>query len=132
MNFPSGPHTWVDGGLLTKFPIHTFDRSDGHEPRWPTIGVKLSQFRTDYPASTFRESAIAIAVRRLKTMMNEPDVASAHESSAGRTIFVDNSGLSSMDFDLTTRQQEELFLNGVRAATEFVIEAARRGGVPWR
>ncbi len=65
-------------------------------------------------------------------MMNEPDVASAHELSAGRTIFVDNSGLSSMDFDLTTRQQEELFLNGVRAATEFVIEAARRGGVPWR
>lgn len=63
-------------------------------------------------------------------MMNEPDVASAHELSAGRTIFVDNSGLSSMDFDLTTRQQEELFLNGVRAATEFVIEAARRGGVP--
>lgn len=132
VNVPSGAHTWVDGGLLTKFPIHTFDRSDGHEPRWPTIGVKLSQFRTDYPASTFRESAIAIAARRLKTMMNEPDVASAHELSAGRTIFVDNSGLSSMDFDLTTRQQEELFLNGVRAATEFVIEAARRGGVPRR
>ena len=132
VNFPSGPHTWVDGGLLTKFPIHTFDRSDGREPRWPTIGVKLSQFRTDYPSSTFRESAIAIAVRCLKTMMNEPDLASAHESSAARTIFVDNGGLSSMDFDLTTHQQEDLFLNGVRAATQFVIEAARRGGVPLR
>ncbi len=117
---------------MAKFPIHTFDRSDGREPRWPTIGVKLSQFRTAYPTATFREPAIAIAVRCLKTMLNEPDVASVHETSAGRTIFVDNCGFSSMDFDLTRGQHDQLFVNGVRAATQFVIDAARRGGVPRR
>ena len=37
-----------------------------------------------------------------------------------------------MDFDLMLRQQEDLYLNGVRAATDFIIAAARRGGVPRR
>ncbi len=132
VKYPAGTHTWVDGALLTKFPIHTFDRVDGRPPRWPTIGIKLSQFQTEYPPTNFRESAIAIAVRCLKTMMNEWEVVSPHQSTVGRTIFVDNTGLGAMDFDLTPRQREELFLNGVEAATRFVIEAAKQGGVPRR
>ena len=132
VRFPEGEHTWVDGGLLAKFPIHTFDRSDGRAPRWPTIGIKLSQFQTDYSTTTFRESAIAVAVRCLKTMMNEWETVASHQSTVGRTIFVDNIGLSAMDFDLTPEQHDKLFLNGVDAATKFVIEAAKRGGVPRR
>ncbi len=132
VKFPAGTHTLVDGALLTKFPIHSFDRADTLAPRWPTIGVKLSQFRTEYPASTVRESAIAIAVRCLKTIMNEWDTISTHENTVDRTIFVDNGGLSAMDFDLTRAQQDELFLNGVRAATKFIIDAAHQGGIPRR
>ena len=132
VTFPAGTHTLVDGGLLTKFPIHSFDRADNLAPRWPTIGVKLSQFRADYPATTVRESAIAIALRCLKTIMNEWDTISTHENTVDRTIFVDNGGLSAMDFDLTKEQQDQLFLNGVRAATTFIIDAARQGGIPRR
>ena len=132
VRFPAGEHTWVDGALLAKFPIHTFDRVDGKAPRWPTIGVKLSQFNVDYPTANFRESAIAVAVRCLKTMMNEWETIASHHSTVGRTIFVDNIGLGAMDFDLTTEQHDQLFLNGVDAATKFVIEAAKRGGVPRR
>lgn len=33
--------TLVDGGVLSNFPIEIFDRSDGAEPRWPTLGVKI-------------------------------------------------------------------------------------------
>lgn len=132
VKFPAGPHTWVDGALLTKYPIHSFDRADTRPPRWPTIGVKLSQFRTEYPSTTMRESAIAIAVRCLKTIMNEWDSISPHETTVDRTIFVDNNGLSAMDFDLTKTQQDDLFLNGVKAATKFVIESAKQGGIPRR
>lgn len=28
--------TWVDGGLLSDFPVQLFDRPDG-QPRWPTF-----------------------------------------------------------------------------------------------
>jgi len=34
----SGTVTWVDGGLLSNFPITVFDRTDGKQPRWPTWG----------------------------------------------------------------------------------------------
>lgn len=33
--------TWVDGGLLSNFPVELFDRSDG-QGRWPTFGIRLT------------------------------------------------------------------------------------------
>ena len=44
--------TWVDGGLLSNFPVEVFDRSDGQPQRWPTIGIKLSALRHDSAVST--------------------------------------------------------------------------------
>ena len=39
---------FVDGGLLSNYPINVFHRSDGGIPRMPTFGVRLSTFREDY------------------------------------------------------------------------------------
>ena len=36
-----GGATWVDGGLLSNFPVELFDRPDA-QPRWPTFGIRLS------------------------------------------------------------------------------------------
>jgi hypothetical protein len=62
--------------------------------------------------------------------MNEWDAYSVDEATAGRTIFVDNGGLTATDFELTSDQQDQLFLNGVTAATEFVLAMADARGVP--
>ena len=130
VHFAGGIHTWVDGALLAKYPIHSFDRADGAPSRWPTIGVKLSRFQTEYTSTGTHESAIAVAVRCLKTMMNEWDSFVHHQATTDRTIFVDNSELGAMDFNLTRDQQDVLFLNGVRAATNYVISTARARGGP--
>jgi NTE family protein len=126
----AGTVTWVDGGMLRNFPIGAFDRADGKPPRWPTIGIKLSSLQTDFPATNCCESAIAVGIHCLRTMMNEWDAYAVDAATAGRTIFVDNGGLTATQFDLTPAQQDMLFLNGVSAATEFVIEMAEAGGVP--
>lgn len=43
LDAPGGePSVLVDGGMLSNFPVDTFDRRDGRPPRWPTIGIKLS------------------------------------------------------------------------------------------
>jgi hypothetical protein len=63
-------------------------------------------------------------------MMNEWDAYAIDAATAGRTIFVDNGGVATTQFDLTPAQQDMLFLNGVSAATEFVIEMAQAGGIP--
>ena len=129
-HYEGGTVTWVDGGMLRNFPIQAFDRIDGNPPRWPTIGIKLSSLTTEFPPTEACQHAMAEAVRCLRTMMNEWDSYAVDASTAGRTIFVDNGGLTATDFNLTTDQQAMLFLNGVEAATRFVIEMAEQRGVP--
>ena len=129
-HFEGGTVTWVDGGMLRNFPIDAFDRADGGAARWPTIGIKLSSLQTTFPATQACENTIAEGVRCLRTMMNEWDAYSVDAATAGRTIFIDNAGLTATDFDLTQAQQDLLFVNGVNAATEFVIEMAADGHVP--
>lgn len=129
-HYAGGTVTWVDGGMLRNFPINAFDREDGGEPRWPTIGVKLSSLQTEYASTKAVDSAFGEARGCLHTMMGEWDAYSVDAATAGRTIFVDNAGISTTDFGLTTAQRHELFLNGVSAATDFVIEMGARGRVP--
>ena len=125
-----GTVTWVDGGMLRNFPINAFDREDGGPPRWPTIGVKLSSLQTRFPATQAARSTYVEARGCLHTMMNEWDAYGVDAATAGRTIFVDNAGIATTDFGLSPDQRNELFLNGVRAATDFVIEMGARGRVP--
>jgi NTE family protein len=129
-HYEGGTVTWVDGGMLRNFPIDAFDREDGGEPRWPTIGVKLSSLQTQIGPTQAAASAFGEARGCLHTMMGEWDAYSVDAATAGRTIFVDNAGISTTDFDLTSAQRHELFLNGVSAATSFVIEMGARGRVP--
>ena len=39
----SGEVTWVDGSLLSNFPITCFDRTDGKPSRWPNLGHQTVQ-----------------------------------------------------------------------------------------
>ncbi len=130
VHYDAGTVTWVDGGMLRNFPINAFDREDGGPPRWPTIGIKLSSLQTRYPATKASSTAYGEGRGCLHTMMNEWDAYSVDAATAGRTIFVDNAGVGTTDFDLTQGQRDELFLNGVTAATSFIIEMGARGHVP--
>ncbi len=120
-HYDGGTVTWVDGGMLNNFPIHAFDRVDGKPPRWPTIGVRLSALQTSFPPDRKSDSTFSIATKSLQTMLNEGDAYGVDPATAGRTIFVDNSGIGTTDFDITKEQQDTLFLNGVSAATDFLI-----------
>lgn len=130
LTWPGGTVTWVDGGMLMNFPIGAFDRSDGKPPRWPTIGIKLSAEPGGQLADVPVRSTLQEGARCLKTMMGEWDRYHVGQATAERTIFVHNAGITATQFDLSPAQQETLFLSGARAATSFLIRAARAGGVP--
>ena len=130
VHYDGGTVTWVDGGMLRNFPIDAFDREDGAPPRWPTIGVKLSSLQTRYPDTKAATTAYGEGRGCLHTLINEWDAYSVNAATAGRTIFVDNAGVGTTDFDLTQTQRDELFHNGVAAATSFIIEMGARGHVP--
>ena len=136
--YEGGTVTWVDGGLLRNFPIDAFERIDGKPPRFPTIGIKLAPFPDDVAATEAFRHSWGVGIGTLETAVNEWDTYEVEESTAGRTIFVSGTvtqhgkavSISPIDFGVTKKQANELFLNGVHAATDYVIDAAEFGGVP--
>lgn len=127
--YEGGSVTWVDGALLQNFPLRAFDRTDGRPARWPTIGIRLSRQESSFPATTACHSAIDVAVRCMHTAINEWDRYGLDPRSTARTVYVDSAGVLATQFNVSDAQREELFLNGVRAGTQFVIDAAVAGGL---
>jgi NTE family protein len=122
-----GVVTWVDGGLLSNFPITVFDRTDDRAPRWPTWGIKLSGAPVERPDEAVR-TPLGIAVASLRTLMND-EANRYHLEEEGvnrRTIFVDTAEFPALDFSLTDADQDELFRRGTRAAETFLDRMGRR------
>ncbi|HEX3784381.1 MAG TPA: patatin-like phospholipase family protein [Pseudonocardiaceae bacterium] len=124
-----GAVTWVDGGLLSNFPITIFDRTDGRVQRWPTWGIKLSgqPVHNDQPVKT----SLGIALHSLHTLMGDwNQYGLAEEGVNQRTVFVDTAGISTLDFDLTAEQEGLLFANGKSAAEKFLRQLPPAGVQP--
>jgi NTE family protein len=114
-----GTVTWVDGGMLSNFPITVFDRTDGRPPRWPTWGIKLSGRPRDHDVPV--RLAPKLATRALKTMLSEWNRYALDGGGVSqRTIFVDTTGFSTLDFRLSPEHQRELYRNGRTAAERFL------------
>ncbi len=120
--------TLVDGGLLSNFPLDSFDRPDCKTPRWPTFGVTLlPNLPQDnakvipalgplqyFGGPTLLEDLITtMIVGRDQAYLNHPWV-------SARVIRVDSTDVSFLDFDISLKQKEELFQRGYAAAEAFL------------
>jgi NTE family protein len=131
-SYAAGKVTWVDGGLLSNFPVEVFDRSDGLPSRWPTIGIKLSAASPTPITPHDPGNAFSEAIACVRTALDNDARYYVPPDKAVRTIFVDSLGLAATDFHLSQDDQKALFANGVSAATAFLAnppspEMARPG-----
>jgi NTE family protein len=112
----------VDGGMLSNFPIDTFDRTDDVRPRWPTFGIKLSARPTSaQQAARPVHGTVDLARAMLNTMTSWYDQMYIDEPPVlARTIFVDTTGVHATDFDLDQRTAQRLYDNGRKAAETFL------------
>ncbi len=111
--------TWVDGGLLSNFPIQLFDRPDGAS-RWPTLGIRLSA-RTGIPPTHHVGGPVSLGFAALETLLSDQDAAFIDDPCTKRqTIFVDAQDVSPVDFDITAEQREALYQRGVHAGQQFL------------
>ncbi|MBO0863928.1 MAG: patatin-like phospholipase family protein, partial [Mycobacterium sp.] len=116
--------TLVDGGLLSNFPLDSFDRPDCKPPRWPTFGVTLlPNLPQDnakllpalgplhyFGGPTLLEDLITtMIVGRDQAYLDHPWV-------SARVIRVDSTDVSFLDFHISTKQKEALFQKGYAAA----------------
>jgi NTE family protein len=122
--------TLVDGGLLSNYPIDTFDRTDLEPPRWPTFGVKLlpalpADARLLHlagprlslpplPPRRLLETVIATAmVGHDQTYLDQPWV-------KARTIRIDTTATGVVEHELNNDQKQVLYDYGREAAHEFL------------
>ena len=133
-----GEATWVDGGLLSNFPVELFDRTDAADPRWPTFGVRLTTRPPTPPVTRELDGAVAIGLAALDTLLTDQGTAYLEDPcTVERTVFVPTSGVSVVDFDLDAATTERLFTSGVTAAEDFLrgwdfprhVARCRRGGL---
>jgi NTE family protein len=122
---PEGSVTWVDGGMLSNFPITVFDRTDGKVGRWPTWGIKLSA----RPDATQKEHAVGndfdLTIACLHTLLSGWDRYHLDdENVTGRTVFVDTEKVSAIDFGIKPEEEQKLFANGQAAAKQFLTGQA--------
>lgn len=120
--------TLVDGGVLSNFPIDTFDRSDRKPPRWPTFGITVLPRPTEglgavmpalKPLRLFEQTALLESL--LTTMLAGHD--ETHLSQpwvAARAIAVESTDVGVLDFDVPRARLERLYDNGYAAAQEFM------------
>ena len=118
---PTGKVTWVDGGMLSNFPITVFDRQDGEPQRWPTWGVKLSArpgaLQIDRPAGNDFELAWSC----LQTLLSGWDRYHLDdERVTNRTVFVDTGSISATNFGITAAEQQKLYESGRSAGATFL------------
>lgn len=113
--------TLVDGSVLSNFPIELFDRTDDRPPRWPTFGVRLSM-RADGRVLTHEvRGTVSLALSLVETMLEACDARHIDDPCVqSRSVFVDASGISPVDFGITDEQQEQLLGAGRRASADFL------------
>jgi NTE family protein len=123
------PHTIVDGGLLSNYPVWLFDAPEGTTPQFPTFGMLLvapgqsaplipsgSSDGPLPPVSSPVEFAKAIA----GTMMEAHDRFYVEQANYARTIPIPTLGVKTTQFNLSSVLAQRLFDSGVQAATGFL------------
>lgn len=120
--------TLLDGGLLSNYPIDTLDRLDGKPPRWPTIGVTLlpnlpagndkvvpglAPLRVFGGPHLLEDVITTVLVGRDQTYLSQPWV-------SARTIRVDSGDVGVLQFDISEKEVNALYLKGYNAATKFL------------
>jgi NTE family protein len=110
----------TDGGMLSNYPIDIFDKAAN--PRWPTLGVKLSARQQVANAGWSPNSnGLQLAKALVGTMADAHDQLHIGDPYyADRTIFVDTTGFSSTNFHLTGADKGTLFDNGHSAGSKFL------------
>ncbi|HZA18754.1 MAG TPA: patatin-like phospholipase family protein [Pseudonocardiaceae bacterium] len=120
--------TLVDGGIISNYPIDVFDRTDGHQPRWPTFGVTLLP---RLPAANIQLFPLLGGLRRrglprfLESLVTTMAVGRDQGYLAkpwvqARTIEVDTTRVGIVEFDVDDADEDALYENGRRETAAFL------------
>ncbi|WP_121667154.1 patatin-like phospholipase family protein [Mesonia aquimarina] len=109
---------FVDGGLLSNFPINIFHRA--YVPSRPTFGVRLSTYRQNYSKT---QSFFSYTWAIVNTMRQIHDYDFIHQNPDYKQLIchIDaDEEFNWLNFDMKKERQKELFLLGAEKGIEFL------------
>lgn len=111
---------FVDGGMLSNFPINVFHRTDGKLPTRPTFGVRLSAYRENYSKvnNLFSFSGAMISTMR---QIHDYDFLMKNPEYRKLICRIDaDQEFNWLDFEMNEKEKEKLFVLGAQKAIEFL------------
>ncbi|MEQ6122805.1 patatin-like phospholipase family protein [Pseudotenacibaculum sp. MALMAid0570] len=111
---------FVDGGMLSNFPINVFHREDGGVPRMPTFGVRLSAYRDDYSKA---KNVFGMSLAMVSTMrqIHDYDFLLKNPDYKHLICRIDADEMFNwLDFNMSEEDQIKLFNLGAKKAVEFL------------
>lgn len=127
---PDTPEQFVDGGLLSNFPIRELNNKSLNCPRFPTFGVKLGLENLPPDEKKKSKPLLFHYVGNLLSILRSFYDLEYQKDNAEISMLIsyidtrdpdhDNKEINWLQFDLSDRAKQVLFLNGVNAAIEFL------------
>ncbi len=111
---------FVDGGMLSNFPINVFHRKDGGVPRMPTFGARLSAYRRKLSNT---DSLFGMSGAMVNTMrqIHDYDFLLKNPDYSRLICRIDaDEQFNWLDFNMTQEDQVKLFNLGALKAIEFL------------
>jgi NTE family protein len=117
-----GDPSWlVDGGAMSGFPVEVFDRTDGQAPRWPTIGIRLSNRLAPDAVEHHVHDLVSFGQGLAGSLTGWYDrMNDAAPGATDRTIYVDTFGIKATDLDIGPADKARLYASGRRAAEDWL------------
>jgi NTE family protein len=111
---------FVDGGMLSNFPINVFHRTDGKAPSRPTFGVRLSTYRDNFADV---KNLMSFSGAMISTMRQIHDYDFLMRNPEYRLLIcrIDaDKDFNWLDFEMPQSEQIKLFVQGAKKAAEFL------------
>lgn len=112
-------HIYVDGGMIYNFPIEIFDQDEIPNPE--TMGLYLSNVKgIPKPNNLGYNSIIDYVKVTFETILDAQPINFNHDpEEKKRTAIIDDLGISAINFNLTTDQEEALYQSGITCTNAF-------------
>jgi NTE family protein len=113
---------FVDGGMLSNFPINVFHRTDNKAPKRPTFGARLSAYREEASntSSFLKMSGAMISTMR---QIHDYDFLLKNPDYKRLICRIDaDQDFNWLDFNMEEAEQVKLFELGATKAIEFLEE----------
>lgn len=113
---------FVDGGIISNFPINVFYNPSVNEPRLPTFGIMLEDADPPTPSEGYKNFfSFAGAMFSTLRFHYDKEFLIKHADFQKTIGEIDVRGINWLNFNLSDQEKIELFRRGANAAADFFL-----------